>query len=128
MVAYNFQKQFVDDIRAGVKSQTIRRKRKRQASPGDMLQIYTGMRTRSCQKIIDDQECLCVDDILIQVEHCGAQQSFVDYALSVTVNGIKLSVSEKYELAMLDGFDTSADFDAYFRKQGLPFYGDIIKW
>jgi hypothetical protein len=54
MAAYNFQKRFVDSIRAGVKTQTIRPVGKRRhARPGELVQLYTGQRTSSCQKIID---------------------------------------------------------------------------
>jgi hypothetical protein len=59
MVAYNFQKRFVDPIRVGLsmipltfdcppKRQTIRAARAHHAKPGDLLQLYCGMRTKKC--------------------------------------------------------------------------------
>lgn len=58
MVAYSFKQRFAPQIIAGLqtgplvvgmKRQTIRADRKRHARPGEELQLYTGMRTRSCQ-------------------------------------------------------------------------------
>lgn len=47
MVAYSFQKRFVEPIRSGRKRQTIRADRKRHARPGEVLQLYSGMRTNA---------------------------------------------------------------------------------
>lgn len=58
MVAYSFNKRFAPSILAGLelgplvegmKRQTIRNDWKRHARPGEELQLYTGMRTRSCR-------------------------------------------------------------------------------
>jgi hypothetical protein len=46
MVAFNFQRQFVDAIRSGAKTQTIRRNAR--CETGDTLQLYTGQRTKNC--------------------------------------------------------------------------------
>lgn len=61
MVAYSFKSGFVPAIRARTKRQTIRLPRPRHARPGEMLQTYCGMRTKSCFRIIPDPRCIGVD-------------------------------------------------------------------
>lgn len=51
MVAYSCQPGFVAPIEAGSKLHTLRNPRKRHARPAEELQLYTGMRTRSCRLI-----------------------------------------------------------------------------
>ncbi|MEJ0016825.1 MAG: ASCH domain-containing protein [Acetobacteraceae bacterium] len=46
MVAYSFKRDFAAPILAGIKRQTIRADRRRHARPGEVLQLYTGMRTK----------------------------------------------------------------------------------
>jgi hypothetical protein len=58
MVAYSFQKQFVPAIISGKKRQTIRAfGKRRHAYVGEPIQLYVGMRTKQCAKIIPDQIC-----------------------------------------------------------------------
>ncbi len=46
MVAYSFNPRFIEPIRQGLKTQTIRSySEARQPRPGQLLQLYTGMRT-----------------------------------------------------------------------------------
>ena len=51
MVAYSFKRRFIPLIQFGTKCQTIRADRKRHARPGEVLQLYTGMRTPHCALI-----------------------------------------------------------------------------
>ena len=54
MPAFNFQKQFVEPIKNGTKTSTIRKLRKDGRQPckeGDQIKLYTGMRTKNCQLI-----------------------------------------------------------------------------
>lgn len=54
MAAYNFQKRFATLIESGDKNHTIRRiGKRRHASPGEAIQLYTGMRTKFCRKLLD---------------------------------------------------------------------------
>lgn len=65
MPAYNFQKRFVSMILDLSKPHTIRRRRaKRPTVPGDMLSLYTGMRTKQC-KLIATSPCTHVEPLLI---------------------------------------------------------------
>ena len=52
MVAYSFNSRFEVAIREGWKTQTIRAGRKRHARPGEMLQLFCGMRTAHCRKAL----------------------------------------------------------------------------
>ena len=65
MVAFSFKKQFADDVESGKKLQTIRGKAR--AKAGDKLQLYTGMRTKSCRKL-RDAICIAVDSVCITPE------------------------------------------------------------
>lgn len=63
MVAYSFQREFVPLIVSGHKSQTVRRHRRRHARPGEAMQLFTGMRTSHCRKIIPDPVCTEIYDL-----------------------------------------------------------------
>lgn len=65
MVAFTFKKRFADKVESGEKLQTIREKAR--AKAGDKLQLYTGMRTKSCRKL-RDAVCCAVDSICITPE------------------------------------------------------------
>jgi hypothetical protein len=82
MVAFSFKGQFEEPIKAGTKRQTVRAFRKRRPLAGEQLQLYAGMRTKQCRKIIPDPVCteVCFIKIildpadpevirLIQIEH-----------------------------------------------------------
>lgn len=115
MPAYNFKKQFEDDVEKGHKRQTIRPKRKRPTKPGDLLYLYTGMRTKTCRKLRTDF-CLSVTPIVIYPHHVKLNETFVE-------------MGSVENLAQSDGFETSTEFFRFFEKQyGFPFEGELIKW
>lgn len=62
MVAFNFKACFAGDVESGKKTQTIRANKRCKA--GDILQLYTGQRTKSCRKL-GDAVCIAVDSISI---------------------------------------------------------------
>lgn len=133
MVAYSFQRRFVPAIAEGRKTQTIRGQRKRHARPGERLQLYSGMRTRGCQKIIPDPVCagvwpidLIFDDVANHKPvYCierpeGDQVGIVDDAF-----------------AQADGFEDLAAFVDFWHAQKLAaglereaccFSGVLIVW
>jgi len=73
MVAYSFNKRFAEPIASGhpatgiVKRQTIRAPRKRHARPGELLQLYQGMRTKHCRRILPDQLCTAVRPVRLWI-------------------------------------------------------------
>jgi hypothetical protein len=122
MVAYNFQKRFAPPIKSGDKSHTIRKNGKRRhAREGESVQLYTGMRTRSCKKIVaKDPVCVFCKSIAIYV---GA--SSIDY---IYVGGLEVIDMEAFAIA--DGFKSLADMHAFwldFHGQGV-FEGSMIGW
>jgi hypothetical protein len=118
MPAINFKKQFADKVRMGIKTQTIRAKRKDGKDPkvGDKLYLYTGMRTSSCEKL-GEAVVKSVFDIVISPDG------------DVTLNKYRLSLSELSELARLDGFESLVDFADFFdHGNGKAFKGLLIEW
>lgn len=122
MVAYNFQARFADPIKRGEKSHTIRKNGKRRhAKPGESLQLYTGMRTRSCSKIVKhDPVCVFCKTIHI---HVGES----------TIHGVFIEgqpVIDPEAFAIADGFKSLADMHAFwldFHGVGI-FQGSMIGW
>ena len=122
MPAYNFMKQFAPLIENGVKTTTIRKRRKRPTRPGDTLYLYTGMRTKDCRKLLET-ECVAVlpitinrtpqDDEMIVLDGAPMVGWEIDALVHDDVGDL-LSISE-----FVDFFD-----DHY----GLPFDGVWITW
>ena len=53
MPAYTFQSRFAPLVASGEKRQTIRAiGKRRHAAVGDRIQLYTGMRTKACRKLV----------------------------------------------------------------------------
>jgi uncharacterized protein YqfB (UPF0267 family) len=103
MVAYSFKKRFGPPILAGTKAQTIRAERagkSRHARPGELVQLYTGMRTRQCAKL-GEARCLAVWPIKMDL-----------------VVGI---------VAANDGWiRTAADLNAFARLDGLQDWWELV--
>lgn len=122
MVAYNFQRQFASAVRSGAKKNTIRAMRKgrsRHARPGEALQLYSGMRTSACEKLVSDPICSKVQQITI------SKEEFVRVVLDQEL----LPASEIEKLAISDGFKNAEKFAAFFEEtHGLPFDGVLISW
>jgi hypothetical protein len=111
MPAINFKKEFVDAVKDGSKAQTIRATRKVPIKVGDILYLYTGMRTKQCEKI-GEVVCKSVHDIEIN-------------DIGIMVDGSYLNPSECYRLAIADGFENTQAFLKFFKP---PFKGQLIKW
>ncbi len=115
MPALNFQKQFAPLVESGEKRQTIRAERKdgrMPAKPGDIIALYTGMRTKSCRKLAD-VECIAVDPIRISYGYISVDSQ----------------IQDEHRLAVADGFDDVAAMRDWFNKtHGLPFSGLLIRW
>lgn len=136
MVAYNFQKRFSHLVEYGQKRQTIRPERKRHAKTGEFLQLYTGMRSKHCRKLVTpDPVCLGVTKILLHTfslyshegeirrEGYGIYYNFADLGTKI------LTEAEIEKLAIADGFGSSQEFFEFFvTHYGLPFSGVIVKW
>lgn len=124
MVAYSFQPQFVPLIERGDKTHTIRALgKKRHARAGEMVQLYTGMRTSRC-RLLFESKCLSTSAVLI----------FPDR--TVTVDEAALDDAAKTNLAIADGFEGFDQFMEFFgqnfshrdKDENIPFDGILVKW
>ena len=113
MVAYSFQKQFIEQIQLRTKQQMIRALRKRHARVGETLQLYFGMRTKVCGKIIPDPVCIGVDEVWIDLSPLvdpkepttAAELEAIARLVSLEVNERMIEGAERDALAAADGFD-----------------------
>lgn len=113
MVAINFQERFAYAVGMGQKNQTIRRKAR--CKPNDDLQLYTGQRTKRCQKIRD---AMCIDVRPVTIDRD-----------TLTVDGAVLFPDSANDFARADGFDHYDQMLEFFeRLYGLPFEGVVIEW
>ena len=122
MVAYNFQQQFEPAIASGLKTRTIRRNGKRlHATRGDLLQLYVGMRTKACRKILV-RDPVCVDfyklTMEIDLESIGA----------ILIDGLGVRSIDRF--AKSDGFKNAKDMHAFWLQFHGPgrFVGTLIEW
>lgn len=116
MVAFNFSPQFVPLVASGVKRQTIRQKAR--AKPGDNLQLYTGMRTKNCRKLIDpDPVCTLVDYVSIRPQY-------------LTLGNTKKHSGDADDFARRDGFKDYDDMVRWFQERyGSPYFqGYVHAW
>jgi uncharacterized protein YqfB (UPF0267 family) len=122
MVAYSFQRRFAASIAEGHKAQTIRADRRRHARPGEMLQLFTGMRTAACRKIIPDVRCTAVAPVTIDFDPEGKI-----HAISIGTD----RVDDLDAFALADGFESLSDMYAFWTMaHGLQrqFRGVLICW
>jgi len=119
MVAYSFQKRFVEPIQLGVKRHTMRPERKRHARVGEPVQIYCGMRTRNCFKILDpDPICTRVAPIILGPG-------------GIEIGGVpKSEIDDLNRYAVSDGFENWRELRRFFIMQYGPGYweGVFIEW
>lgn len=123
MVAYSFAPRFVEPIRQGYKRQTIRRNRfKGHARVGGLIQLFTGMRTSRCMKILPDVTCIDVCPVLIRF----------DDAMRITrIETVGIPVRDLDAFAIRDGFTDLEDMGAFWELTNGPmthFEGVLIEW
>lgn len=123
MVMFSFKPQFVLPIELGIKRQTIRRLRKRNARPGDGLQLYTGPRMRP--RKVGDADCIDAGPI-----HISLREDHVDANLSVGGGLCAMTESELDDFAKADGFEDWDGLKAFWRTtHGLDdFHGWLTQW
>jgi len=103
MTAFSFKPIFVPKILAGEKLSTIRSTKR--CEVGDTMQLYTGLRTKKCRKLMDAL-CIGVAPIMIREPDIWA-------------------IIGKIE----EGFKNAQDFLEFFRHEyGLPYRGWIHAW
>ena len=121
MPALNFKKRFAPDVAFFRKRQTIRAERKdgRNPRPGDTLYLFTGQRTKYCQRL-GTAICKSVEEIVIWP---NSKRDII------VIAGKLLNNKEKEKLAVDDGFHDFQEFMDFFHKEhDLPLCGLLIKW
>lgn len=134
MPAYNFQPQFADAVQSGEKRQTIRAiGKRRHATPGQPIQLYTGMMHKTCRKLIKpDPVCTAVQRV--RIEKFPAKNKHDCDFFQMYLDGEVMFKHEVRDLAINDGFDSPEAFfqffdQTYFKKNGdWPFNGLLIRW
>jgi hypothetical protein len=124
MVAYSFQKRFIEPILSGTKRQTVRRiGARRPAKPGEELQLYSGLRTKQCRLIA---RARCADVSPVQIVF-GCLD--LDERDMVFVDGISCLIND---FARDDGFSCWAELREFWAKHhpdvSTDFEGLRIAW
>lgn len=106
MVAYSSQKMFAPQVESLTKLHTVRAPRKRHARVSEAVQLYTGMRTRACRKLVTpDPICTRLDDIRLEIgEAVIAPDMRMGMIEGVEINGRQLADAEIETFALADGF------------------------
>ncbi|MDH2313082.1 hypothetical protein [Methylobacterium brachiatum] len=133
MVAYSFKKRFGPRILAGTKAQTIRAERagrSRHARPGELVQLYTGLRSHQARKL-GEARCLSVEAIRIELPRARCVPEVLIFDAAGALTRHIHWPGELREFARADGF---ADFDelhAFWCAEhpGVDtFHGVLIRW
>jgi hypothetical protein len=130
MVAYSFAPQFIGSIRSGTKCQTIRPiGKRRHARTGEPVQLYTGMRTPTCSKIVETDP-ICTGCHKIEIEIVQAKPTAQNIAHEITEILIDGQAVDESDIAWADGFDDVAEMAQWFGHQyGVgTFVGVMITW
>lgn len=116
MVAFNFQQRFAPLVASRVKLQTIRQTIR--AKKGDRIQLYTGMRTKSCKKLVEP------DPVCVLVDYVGIRPDYL------TLGNTKLHAGNADDFAMRDGFEGYDDMiEWFFETYGSRFFtGHVHVW
>ncbi|MGE4296813.1 MAG: hypothetical protein AB7E47_02190 [Desulfovibrionaceae bacterium] len=135
MPAYNFKKQFAQAVESGEKRQTIRAiGKRRHAWPGERLQLYTGMRTKACRKLVTPDP-VCKDVVHIVMNKFNGQRE-LEFGNSpclvfLFADGTyrNATADEQEEIAHADGFASFDEMYEWFEQaHGMPFRGVMVRW
>lgn len=133
MVAYSFAPMFEVAVASLQKQQTVRSHRKRHARAGEAMQLFMGMRTKRCRKLLATDP-ICRDVRRIAIDIAPRNPLMI---VSIEIEGIPLSAEEIESFAIADGF--AADDSGRSARQnmglfwlkhhpGLSFDGVVIRW
>ncbi|TIV64897.1 MAG: ASCH domain-containing protein [Mesorhizobium sp.] len=112
MVAYSFKPMFGDQVSSLTKRQTVRADRKRHARPGESVQLFQGMRTRNCIKLVNpDPVCIQVLPIVIVTTLL-----LPEFIASIVIDGRSLHRDEIEAFAAADGFAIEHVGDWHFKR------------
>lgn len=117
MVAYSFAPQFAESVSTLQKRQTVRAPRRRHSRPGEAVQLFTGMRTKHCRKLVGvDPVCSDVRQITIDLDS-GTSHLIT----SIAIDGVPLGDAEIEAFAVADGFGSTLA-DGFARRRMGAFW------
>ena len=125
MALINFSREsFIDDVISGKKRCTIRSMRKHPIEKGEMLYLYTGLRTSHARKL-RETTCTRTEQLLIKTASNASEAHPIDFY----VNDRLLSPKSSESLARKVGFTSVPELYAYFSEHyTFPFHGQVIEW
>lgn len=122
MVAYSYQRQFIEPMERGDKRQTMRNDRPRHARPGEEIQHYYAMRTKQC-RLIGRSTCTAVTKVSI---------NFVRQTVRIKGRGVIHGKRALDTFAQHDGFaDWGALVAFWYDKHpeaATAWQGILIEW
>jgi len=134
MPAYSFQTQFVPAIESGLKTHTIRAKRKARPRAGQPFYAYHAMRTKQCRKLLESSITRVGD---IWIVDSGRRFKGFDEAVNgrhlfgiypqIEIDGERLADDEMEQLAINDGFLSLWHMSGFW-DLNTRFNGDMIHW
>ncbi|HYH17596.1 MAG TPA: hypothetical protein VD995_03160 [Azospirillum sp.] len=139
MVAYSFQKRFIDPVVAGLepgplvpgmKRQTIRAPRKRHARPGEVIQLYAAMRTKHCRRI-GSPTCTAVQRVRLLLPSPSQAARLILYSATAPTWIEMADATELDIFARWDGFHDFDDMAAFWRDNHpgvTEFAGVLVRW
>lgn len=114
-----FQPQFAELVRAGTKTQTIRKTAR--CTPGDTLSLrrWTGKPYRTKQETLRTVTCTAVRNVRIG-------EPWPD---GLVIDGVEMPTRDRASVARQDGFRCMTEMLDWFDEvHGLPFEGVLIEW
>lgn len=122
MVAYSFQRRFSRAVELGVKRQTIRAiGGKRHARPGEMIQLYTGLRTAEARKL-GEARCSSTANVRIWQNKVEIDEGMDIVTREIRTEGGLLAFAKE------DGFDSWQEMAEFFADPDEPWRGVLIRW
>ena len=103
MPAYNFQPRFAPPILSGAKRTTIRGK---PAKVGGPAYLFTGMRTKACQRLGTSHVTDCLPVTLGWLGNGSPH---------ITLGGRRLNFEQQVSMAAADGFETPREMLQWFQ-------------
>lgn len=118
MSLLGFKAQFAGPVERREKRQTIRKAVHGHAI-GRPIQLYTGLRTKACRKLVaDDPVCTSIEPIEV-----------IENASCVIIGKTVMRGDELVKFAQADGFaDLVAFFEFFHQPDGSDFKGFLIRW
>lgn len=106
-----FKKQFAPKILDGSKVMTVRQPRKVEPKIGEVLHMYTGLRTRNCEKITSEHKLNGTQSVDFLISK-SKEEDWID--IDAFVDGAPLDQYQIEKFARADGFDSGHELAEYW--------------